>query len=212
MSSGIGAATFNILCAGWERAETRSFPFTWCVTGPGEFISESDSALLADTFPSSGFVRINKSHRDSEEKTYRNWSRPVAPDVGLPAPWQRLIEDLSSTRYREAVGAALGQRAASQVEIRLVRHESGDWLAPHTDRADKLFSHVLYLNHEWHAEWGGCLEILESRDPGSAVQTIVPALGVSALLSRCDNSWHQVTKVVSQAAGERRSVLVHGIK
>ena len=90
----------------------------------------------------------------------------------------------------------LGQQPARALELRLVRHGPGDGLSPHTDRDDKIFSHVIYLNRTWHEDWGGCLEVLSNNDPGAVAGRIVPRLGASALMARSNNSWHQVTAIV----------------
>ncbi|MEU2065744.1 2OG-Fe(II) oxygenase family protein [Streptomyces anulatus] len=107
----------------------------------------------------------------------------------------------------------LDQPVARDLDIRLVRHESGDWLSPHTDREDKLFSHIIYFSTRWDAEWGGCLEILRSSDPADAVARVVPRLGASALLARSDESWHQVSPVTPvPGIPPRASLLVHGLR
>ncbi|MDS0139290.1 MULTISPECIES: 2OG-Fe(II) oxygenase family protein [unclassified Amycolatopsis] len=128
----------------------------------------------------------------------------------LTEVWRRLIADLTEGTYLRDVAALLRQPVASGLEIRLVRHAGGDWLSPHTDRADKLFSHIFYFTRGWRAEWGGCLEILEGDDPASVAGRVVPELGASALLARADNSWHQVSRVRGAPPVDRTSLLVHG--
>ncbi|MFP5023493.1 2OG-Fe(II) oxygenase family protein [Pseudonocardia phyllosphaerae] len=123
------------------------------------------------------------------------------------------MSDLMGSEYRKAIADYLQQPIAEALEIRLVRHKVGDWISPHTDRADKLFSHILYFNPTWQVEWGGCLQILRSSDPDSAVATVIPNLGASVLLARSPESWHQVTAVRGDApVRERSSLLVHGLR
>ncbi|PCG84219.1 hypothetical protein CIB93_20610 [Streptomyces sp. WZ.A104] len=209
------AATTS-LSPSWARREAHHEPYRWLATEPGDLFAPGVAEELAACFPEDGYVRLDTSDRESG-KRYRNRSRAVdsspqdGDDAGLPEPWRRLVDELRTGDYRTQVARVLGQEPASGLEIRLVRHGGGDWLGPHTDRADKLFSHIVYFNPGWRAEWGGCLEILPGEhDP--AVARVVPCLGASALLCQAPNSWHQVTAVAPGAERERRSLLVHGLR
>jgi hypothetical protein len=198
----------------WFRLRLQQHPYRWLATAPGEFCSLKDAGRLADTFPAEGFVRRDESERACG-KRYSNFSRPLKwPDdeATLGAEWRRLIADLLSTDYRDHVARILEQERAYELELRLVYHGSGDWLGPHTDREDKLFSHIIYLNRDWSAAWGGCLQILSRNDPASVVATISPELGASVLMARASNSWHQVTEVSTEAPVQRRSLLIHGLR
>jgi SM-20-related protein len=204
----------QIVSDSWSRLRLQRQPYRWLATAPGEFCSLKEAGRLADTFPAEGFVRRNESERASG-KRYSNFSRPLnwPEDEGaLGAEWRRLVADLLSPDYRDHVARILGQERAAELELRLVYHSSGDWLGPHTDRDDKLFSHVIYFNRGWSAAWGGCLQILRHNDPASVVATISPELGASVLLARASNSWHQVTEVSPGAPAQRRSLLIHGLR
>lgn len=204
----------QILSDSWFRLRLQRHPYGWLATKPGEFCSLKDAERLADTFPTEGFVRRNESKR-VDGKRYSNFSRPLnwPEDEGALGPeWRRLIGELLSTDYRAQVARMLGQERASELELRLVSHGPGDWLGPHTDREDKLFSHIIYFNRGWCAEWGGCLQILSQDDPASVVATISPELGASVLMTRADNSWHQVLEVSPDAPAQRRSLLIHGLR
>ncbi|HEU5160823.1 MAG TPA: 2OG-Fe(II) oxygenase family protein [Streptosporangiaceae bacterium] len=171
---------------------------------------------LLDAVPLDGYVRRDEGGRRTG-KRYRNFSRELVrpgrrDDHGLPEPWRELVSDVLSPDYREQVSRLLEQPPATGIEMRLVRHAPGDWLGPHTDRDDKLFSHILYFNSGWREEWGGCLEILTSADPTSVVGRVVPRLGASALLAREEHSWHQVTRVCETVTESRVSLLVHGLR
>ena len=199
----------------WMRSTPKEHPFRWLGTEPGELIDDEAARALAETFPSDGYQRLDTSLRENG-KQYRNFSRPVvtpgAPsDMDLPEPWLELISDLVGPAYRADVARLLGQQPAPEVEIRLVRHEDGDWIAPHTDRDDKLFSHIIYFNLEWERQWGGCLQVLDGPASSGVVATVIPRLGTSVLMARADNSWHQVTPVSSPTPKARQSLLLHGV-
>lgn len=206
----------NVLAPDWADREIRSEPFHWLATEPGELFDVATARSLADTFPVDGFVRRDTTGRPTG-KTYRNCSRRLvepgsAPAEDLPPQWRALLADLTGEAYRADVARLLGQRPAGAVEIRLVRHEPGDWLGPHTDREEKLFSHIVYFNDGWRAEFGGCLEILDSDDPAAVAGRVVPALGASALLAQAPHSWHQVSEVDAATARGRMSLLLHGLR
>jgi hypothetical protein len=206
----------RILCLSWTRNPVQERPYAWTATEPGELFTSGIAEELSASFPMTSFIRFDTSNRDTG-KTYRNYSRElVAPegpvDLDLPPRWRDIVEDLISPEYRKGVAHLLGQPHAAKLEIRLVRHSPGDWLGPHTDRADKIFSHVVYFNPIWREEWGGCIEILDSAPGGAAVARVVPRLGASVLIEVSDRSWHQVSKVVDDNPTERRSLLIHGLR
>jgi SM-20-related protein len=199
----------------WTGAAASERPFRWLRTEPGVLFDEADAARLSREFPTQSFVR-REVDTPGSAKTYRNYSRAlVGPDVPAGAPqlpeiWQRLVAELLDDGYRDAVAKILGQPPAAQLEIRLARHGRTDWLSPHTDRPDKAFSHLIYLNPQWHEEWGGCLQILASADPADVVAQVVPRLCVSPLFERTYYSWHQESAVAAAAPSDRISLLIHG--
>jgi hypothetical protein len=199
----------------WAEARVDTHPYTWVYFAPGEFLTVAAEQELAHDFPMDGYQRRDRGARVTG-KTYRNFSRPVAGPEGLAdisdlAPlWRRMIEALLAPYYRVAMARLLGQSVAGSIELRLVRHGGGDWLAPHVDGADKLFSHLIYFTADWEESWGGRLELLATADPASAVRRITPRLGVSISLTRTDQAWHSVT-AVKGGRPERRSLLIHGL-
>ncbi|MFC7616335.1 2OG-Fe(II) oxygenase family protein [Actinokineospora soli] len=206
-----------LIDARWTRRSPNTEPFRWLATEPGELFPLDVAERLADDFPKDGYARIDAS-AGGGGKSYRNYSKVLAgPDgatadlAGLPELWRRLVEEITGGDYRRDVARLLDQPVAPALEVRLARHANGDWLGPHTDRDDKLFSHIVYFNPGWRREWGGCLEILRGSDPGSVAATVVPVLGASALLVRSDSSWHQVSTVAADPVPERTSLLIHGI-
>jgi hypothetical protein len=210
--------TVRVLLDSWTHSAVHEWPYRWLSTEDGQLLAPENAVQLACGFPDAAFTRYDESARRGR-KSYRNFSRElVAPDGSaddhLPPLWRDLLADLLDPAYRRAVAELLAQPPARRLEVRLVRHTAGDWLSPHTDRADKRFSHILYFNPGWQADWGGCLEILESHDANTVVARVVPRLGTSALLVRAVNSWHQVTAVAPGAAvsSDRMSLLVHGLQ
>jgi SM-20-related protein len=197
----------------WTKRCPNTYPFVWVGTEPGELCSDTDARDLAKTFPDDGFVRHDQGHR--EHKQYRNYSRPLghpAMERDLTECWRQLLSELLLPAYRLNVARMLGQEPAQDLELRLVRHGQRDGMGPHTDRNEKLFSHIVYLNPTWEEEWGGCLEVLDGADPKAVVGRVIPRLGASALMRRASNSWHQVSQVSDACPVDRRSLLIHGLR
>jgi hypothetical protein len=183
-------------------------------TRPGDLLDLATAQELLRQLPVAAFVR--QAAGPGAQKSYRNFSRTIVSPDGtvdddLPPIWAELIGELIGPAYRADVARTLDLPPVDALEIRLVRHAPGDWLGPHTDRQDKIFSHVLYLNPQWDPAWGGCLQILGSADPHDVVATIAPELGASAVLVRAENSWHQVSRLAAAQTRERVSLLVHGL-
>ncbi len=204
------------LLESWAGRAAHTWPYRWLATEPGELLGAEREERLNETFPVGGFAVRDASDR-LEGKRYRSASRTLVDgdevvDLDLPEPWRELVADLMASSYRETVAGLLGQEVAEALELRLVRHGPGDWLGPHTDRDDKVFSHILYFNEGWRQEWGGCLEILERDDPDAVAARVVPRLGASAMLAQAPDSWHQVTKVRDGEERTRCSLLVHGMR
>ena len=129
----------------WMRPCNRQ-PYCWLATTPGELLGAATADVLCNGYPTVSFVRVQAGAHG--EKDYRNYSRPLAAAEGpaeacddLSPQWHALLEDLQSLEYRRAVAEVLGQETiANWVELRLVRHAPADFLGPHTDRDDKLFT------------------------------------------------------------------------
>ncbi|MFD5186168.1 2OG-Fe(II) oxygenase [Streptomyces sp. NPDC058372] len=170
---------------------------------------------IADTFPLDR-TRLRES-KPAAEKTYRMLSCPLV-DGGerldaahdLPVPWAQLVTQLLSPPFTKTLAQATGLSLnESSLEVRASAYADGCFLGPHTDRADKVLSVVLYLESQWSPAHGGELSILRSSAPGDEAARIEPRLGTAALLVRSDHSWHQVLPVRTRGAGLRRSVLIH---
>lgn len=191
-------------------------PYRWVETPPGLLLDLEEAQVLARSFPAGDYVLKDESQR--QEKAYRNLSRPVRADSvwyqleTLPAQWRSLIEFVATPRYAGWVSAILefDPESLADVEIRLVRHAVGGLAGPHTDRDDKLFSHIVYFDERWGPDWGGSFQVLRSDDPADVVASVIPGLGNSVMLRRSDHSWHQVTPVTPSAGADRQSLLIHG--
>ncbi|WP_411146111.1 2OG-Fe(II) oxygenase [Streptomyces sp. x-80] len=201
-----------------RRAELAERPFRWAELpdtlrgAPGE-----TAHRLEEEFPTEGFRLTERTGGDSE-KTYRTRNlplitegRPVAESRAFLSPlWRRLVDELASSEYRAAVAEATGRPLdRCRVEARAVRYGPGYWIAPHTDRADKVVTQLWYFNSEWPERWQGSLRILGSAAADDVRAEVAPLRGSSVLLVRSADSWHSVAPVSEAAAEDRRTLLVH---
>ncbi|MEV7427602.1 2OG-Fe(II) oxygenase [Streptomyces sp. NPDC091212] len=201
-----------------RRAELAERPFRWAELpgtlrgAPGE-----TAHRLEEEFPTEGFRLTERTGGDSE-KTYRTRNlplitggNPVAASHSFLSPlWRRLVAELASSEYRAAVAEATGRPLGTcRVEARAVRYGPGYWIAPHTDRADKVVTQLWYFNSEWPQGWQGSLRILGSSDADDVRAEVAPLRGSSVLLVRSAESWHSVAPVSDAASEDRRTLLVH---
>ncbi len=204
----------RVLADDWGGGCHGTDPCMWWVHDAGALIDRDTVDRLIASFPTAGFARRDRSDR-LEGKRYRNESRPVASDANsadLPLLWRNLIADLESHAYSRKVAALLDQDIAEDIEVRFSLHHPGDWLDPHVDGADKLFTQLFYLNQRWEERFGGALEILHPEAHDRCCARIIPSPGRSVILRREETAWHRVSAVTEHAPEARRSLLVHGLR
>jgi Rps23 Pro-64 3,4-dihydroxylase Tpa1-like proline 4-hydroxylase len=169
------------------------------------------------TFPSAHLVA---SRRAAGAKTYRvrtltlyragHWSDEAA---SLSSAWQQLCGWIIEPAYRQAVLRLLeAPEVEVEIEARATEHQPGDWMSRHTDRSDKVFSHVLYLCEGWQAAWGGGLALFASKVAKIPSKTVEPGAGNSVAFLRSGSSWHEVLPVSPAAPCARRALLIHGYR
>jgi Rps23 Pro-64 3,4-dihydroxylase Tpa1-like proline 4-hydroxylase len=193
-----------------HRLETD--PYQWAAIE--NLYSPADAAKLAATFPCDHFKLVASY---GGEKDYEYEARALigmgADAISYPEQlsdsWRALARDLLSPAYRSAMSALTGcDLTHAPMEVNVFHYGPGASLGPHPDLPDKIVTHVLYFNRSWNPADGGCLSILRSANPADVAAEIVPIVGNSVVIVRADNSWHAVSRVVSDSASSRRSVTV----
>jgi len=172
---------------GFQDAVVRREPFPFAViTGS---LSESLRPAIAADFP----------------KYERSGFFPYVPDE-CGASVQRIIDDLRSPVFADALGDALGVERLSQyptiVTIRKLSKESDGRI--HNDSKSKIVTALLYLNETWPNTSGGCFRFLSSPDSFDNLvgDEVKPLYGTFTAFRRTDNSWHGHPPY----AGERRVI------
>ncbi|HEX4867836.1 MAG TPA: polysaccharide pyruvyl transferase family protein, partial [Acidimicrobiales bacterium] len=194
-----------------EATELEEEPYRWGLVGP-VFAPEA-AAGLARTFP------LDEAEERQGTDGRRSWSyrvrcllpmdrsTPVRPHA-LDPLWRQLADDLAGPAYRRALSRATGVDVAPlHLEANLFSYGPGAFQEPHLDLPEKVVTHLLWVNEDGEAEYGGCLRILRSRDPEDLHRELLPTLGWSALLVRSPESWHSVTPVTAAAPMDRRALV-----
>ncbi len=194
-----------------RRARLGDPPHRWGYL-PGA-LAPAAAAALRETFPTTGFWRLR--HHDGE-KAMEFRLRCLVPLGGdgavdpesLSPEWRALVDELLSDTYRDAFAETLGRSLDGHLlELSAWRWGPAAHLGPHVDIPRKLASEVFYFNDGWDPAWGGCLQILASKDPADVTTELPPTLGSASILVRSDSSWHAVSPVRGAAAEERLSLI-----
>lgn len=106
----------------------------------------------------------------------------------------RLIDELTSPAFADAVGALLGiaDLGAKPSLVTLCRLLNLRHGTIHTDSRSKVATALVYLNAEWPAISGGCLRFLRRIDDidDLVIPEVRPLYGTLAAFRRADNSFH----------------------
>lgn len=181
-------------------------PFDWaCIEET--FESPDEGLRLMQQFPDRDFSHL-ESNVVGKQYSMRGLSATSEMN-GLTHAWRQFLRSLEKSRYRRTLGALTGIELGNlRQEITLWRYSRGDFLGPHTDKEDKIVTHIVYFSDpDWTSEDGGCLDILATADSNSVIRRIAPVCGRSVVLVRSDQSWHAVTPQV-RSVGDRLAVQV----
>ncbi|BBP76367.1 hypothetical protein PHLH7_24710 [Pseudomonas sp. Ost2] len=194
------------------RQQLQHHPYRWAEIGG--LYSAEDAAALAETYPHDHFKVVQgyggeKNYEYEARQLIAMTDGEVVNPQALSPQWRQLARDLRSAAYRQALGTLTGvDLSQAPMEVNLFHYGPGANLGPHPDLSDKVVTHILYFNETWDPRYGGCLQILNSRDPDSVAREISPLVGNSAVLVRSDTSWHAVSRVIDHCSVSRRSVTV----
>jgi hypothetical protein len=194
--------------AGVRTAAVHHEPFTWTVVAG--FLDDGLARRLAAEFPTDGFRVAGTSAKLFSVRSLVVAGSVHSSTATLSPTWRELASWLASAEHRHAFGDLVGlDLTGLRIDASLCRYPPGCSLAPHTDRAVRRATHVLYFNPQWLAEWGGEFRVLRSDDVEDVIERVLPTLGTSVAMVRSDRSWHAVGEVAAGVTVERRSVLVH---
>ncbi len=177
-----------------------------------DFLDSNSGKILSDSLPHKGNYRSSRS--EGSDKVYNvvnNILLPLEPELAkknsnLPLLWESLIKQFQSLEYSEALSYLLKEDLEfCHIEITLKRYKYQDYISAHTDKACVKATHLLFLNDDWDAKWGGLLHLMYDSD--NTYKTFLPTIASSLAFVRSDASWHKVCPV-TQPNKERLALQV----
>lgn len=189
------------------RAALRTDPFIWAVIE--DFFDDSVAISLSSEFPADGFTLAGSQNAKFYVRSLAiNGTLSSAADLS-PA-WRNVGLLISSSDYRRRLGDFLGRDLSRlRIDASLCRYTQGCALPPHTDRAERDTTQVIYFNREWCSEWGGLLQVLRSERPDDVASEVIPTLNTSVMMIRSERSWHAVSPVPAGVNRERLSLVIN---
>jgi hypothetical protein len=154
------------------------------------------------------------------QASHDRYNLEYGPGVELSEPWRLFIEELKGTAYRRFLERMFG-RDSFRVRFHWHYAYSGCSVSPHCDSAQKLGSHLFYMNSSksWDPAWGGATLVLEDEkrkhrrsapdfsdfESATASEFMDNA---SFLFQRTNRSWHGVKEIQSPPGAMRQVFIV----
>lgn len=173
-------------------------PFPWAdFSGSLPVCAVHDLCTTLECFP------FREVHSDSDsDKTYSFLVCSLVKEGKrtlneLPYPWEEFVRRVSGPEYEQLMRDLFDLRDVElYIDIEIFKYLESDWIGPHTDRADRLVTHLFYLNEAWDDDAGGILHLLTAPCIEAVAFSIVPIAPTSIAFARSNRSWHYVSPVL----------------
>lgn len=193
-----------------ENAPLLEQPFSFSIID--QIIKPEYKQLLIKNFPDHGFQVASKS---GEEKDYHMYHREYfgigeeQVSNGLDEIWHLLFEELKSKDYISSMSKLVKRDLFScNIGASFWYYDSASFLVPHTDKLEKIATHLIYLNEEWDTSLGGNLNLLNSCQREDVYRSVVPIIENSVVLVTSKDSWHSVEPVTKGLNHRRKSLQI----
>jgi len=209
--------------------------FRFGALSPGDVTAASQAFAAADPFPHvvitdvitvppqsvlRHFPSCNSSEWLRATESYQMAKMTFSRLERLPEPFLSMLCELSAPpflQFLEKLSGIPGLIPDPYLQgAGLHRSGVGGVMAPHTDThihqrlgLFKRVNVVIYLNPDWSEEYGGCLELYDSRDPVTPVRTIVPRWGTCVIFRTDTRSVHGFSQPIVGRERVRRAVVAY---
>lgn len=185
-----------------SNSKLENDPFTFSVIE--NIICQQKIAELLQALPTKNYYRsIRNSGSDKTYDVVNNilvqLETKQTDTSSLTPLWQQLVNELQSGPYISALANLLNIDLSNACqEITFKNYLNNNYLSPHTDKDYVLATHLIFLNIEWDAQWGG--ELLLHNADLEIVRRHLPIWNKSFAFVRSDKSWHSVNSVHHETA------------
>lgn len=202
----------------FQRQFLAARPFRYVVID--NFLTSEYCAALAAEFPPFDEASARNEHGQVGLKS-------VHPNLAELGPsylrFDRLLQSAEFLKFISAI-TSIPKLLYDPAYVGGGTHENrnGQDLDPHIDfnyhpatGLHRRLNLILFLNNEWHPEWGGTLEL--HRDPSlppsqDEIAAVVPEFNRCVIFETTENSWHGFRRIALPAGQEhisRRSIAVY---
>jgi hypothetical protein len=182
-----------------------------------DFLTERAARRLLDGFPA--FERGNFTGDDGRPGPKS--THAALPKLGAPyAELDRVIQSAEFLQFMSRLTRIEGL-LYDPFYLGGGTHENRDGasLDPHVDfnyhpseRWHRRLNLLLYLNPEWRAEWGGCLQLFaDPRHDAAPAVSVPPAFNRCVIFETSERSWHGVDRIALPAGQplSRKSIALY---
>lgn len=172
-------------------------------------LDQESARLLRRSFPRNLDLTIRGSGTD---KTYIVSNKRILGVDGTrwtrSAAWNRFLDSVLRSDYHDYLSGISGASLrGALVEVDVNAYGAGGYMSAHTDRPEKVLSHIIYLSPYWDDAWGGELALLDGAQ-GRVIRSVRPEWPTSILLPRSDQSWHSVAPVALHSPTRRSTIQI----
>lgn len=179
-------------------------PFRYLVID--NFLHEEIALTLAEQFPDKTNNWIDASGKSTRNK----WTSPIIED-SIAAKFFKEVQSERFTRWLEAVTGIQGF-IHDEEYFGAGFHQTGDggFLNVHIDfnklpnGMDRRLNLLVYMNKEWHEDWGGQLELWDM-EKEYCIETVTPILNRAVIFETNEISYHGQPKPVQTAGAATRN-------
>lgn len=170
-----------------------------------DVIFESYKQELIKNFPKD--LHTSEKIGDKSYKMHhKEFINPKSQEIGknLHNIWYQLYEEIMQEKYRSSISKLTKiDLDKASIGATFWEYDKDCFLSIHTDKKEKLVTHLIYLNEKWEGEGGELLLYDENKKVKSK---IICEVENSPILITSEKSWHSVPSILTNK--KRRSIQI----